>query len=176
MPVAGLSIPGMIEVTASVNWDLSVAEMIWGPDFTNYPNITSGLFPNCHSGKTGVEEDVKFVAVCLAHLFSWREIARYGGYVPTVVVRRRLEERGYVPAELPELAALKDQCDWFWGQHVWFVGALGSNSICTEVDGKERGPALHFSPRGRRYARGFRVSEPTWCWRAWFLCRKIPSS
>jgi hypothetical protein len=121
--------------------DQTVEDMIAGMP-NNNPDITSAHFPTagaagrarsleCRSGKTGQEE----VRLCLAKPVHDRE------HLQTADVLRRLDQAGFVPEDLPQLCLLKDHAEELWAAGVYYVIALGPDSIWQKPDG---GYAVYF--------------------------------
>lgn len=108
----------------AVGFDRTVEEMIAGLP-NNNPDITSAHFPECRGGKAGQEQ----VRLFLAKPLHDRQ------HLPTEEVLRRLDEAGFVPEGLPQLAPLKDHADELWGAGVYYVAALAANSVWQKPDG-----------------------------------------
>ena len=104
--------------------DRTVEEMIAGLP-NNNPDITSAHFPECWGGKTGQAGAGLFLAKPLQD----RQ------HLPTEDVLRRLDEAGFVPEGLPQLALLKDHAHELWAAGVCYVIALAPYSIWQQPDG-----------------------------------------
>lgn len=143
-----------------VRFDQSVEEMVSGLLNTN-PDITSAHFPHCRRGRSAAEKAPLFLAKPLHD----RE------HEPREEVARRLEQSGFAPEDLPQLAALKDHADELWAAGVRYVGALGSASVWRGPDG-DYAPYLILNPEDR----GFHLHwlEGDWGGPLWFVVRRSP--
>jgi hypothetical protein len=108
----------------TVRFDHTVEEMIAGLP-NNSPDITSAHFAECRCGKAGQEE----VRLLLAKPLQDRQ------HLPMEEVLRRLDEAGFAPEDLPQLALLKHHADELWAAGVCFVGGLGAGSVWQGPDG-----------------------------------------
>jgi hypothetical protein len=136
-----------------VTFDETVEEMVAGLLNTN-PDLTSGNFSECRRGKTGSEEARLFLAKPLHD----RQ------HLPMAEVLRRLDEAGFVPEGLPQLAKLKNHADELWAAGVHFVGALGAGSAWQGPDGGYH-PYLILNPEDRGFHLRWLESEwggPVW--------------
>ena len=122
-----------------VRFDQTVEEMVAGLLNTN-PEITSEHFSECRGGKTGAEEARLFLAKPLDHRT----------HRPKEEVLRRLDAAGFVPEDLPQLAALRDHCDELRAAGISFIGVLGDNSIWQGPDGGYQ-PYLILNPEDRGF-------------------------
>ena len=105
-------------------FDQTVEHMIAGLP-NNNPDITSAHFAECRRGRTGQEE----VRLFLAKPLHDRQ------HLPVEDVLRYLDEAGFVPEDLPQLALLKDHADELWAAGVYYVSALGASSVWQKPDG-----------------------------------------
>ena len=105
-------------------FDQTVEHMIAGLP-NNNPDITSAHFAECRRGRTGQEE----VRLFLAKPLHDRQ------HLPVEDVLRYLDEAGFVPEDLPQLALLKDHADELWAAGVYYVSALGVSSVWQKPDG-----------------------------------------
>lgn len=145
-----------------VRFGETVEEMVAGLLNTN-PDITSEHFPDCRRGKTGEAQISLFLARPLHH----RQ------HLPAEQVLRRLDESGFVPEDLPQLAQLKHHADELWAVGVHFVGALGAGSVWRGADGGYY-PYLILNPEDR----GFHLhwSESDWGGPVWFVVSRRSGS
>ncbi len=102
----------------------TVEEMIAGLPQNN-PEITSANFAACVRDQTGPAA----AGLLLAKPLDDRQHQRVED------ILRGLDEAGLIQADLPELALLKDHADELWAAGVYYVGALGSNSIWWKPEG-----------------------------------------
>ncbi|MBM3946997.1 MAG: hypothetical protein FJ315_06325 [SAR202 cluster bacterium] len=138
--------------------DRTVDEMVAGLWNTN-PDITSEHFPDCRRGSRGLQE----ARLWLAKPLEDRQ------HRPEEEVRRRLEEAGFVPEDLPQLACLKEHADELWAAGMHFVAALGSSSVWRGSDGGYS-PYLILNPDDRGFHLHWIGSE--WGGPVWFVVRR----
>jgi hypothetical protein len=122
--VAHYNYPVIELAPAIARFDQTVEEMIAGLP-NNNPDITSAHFAECRRGKTSQEEAKLFLAKPLHD----RQ------HLPMEEVLRRLDEAGFVPEDLPQLALLKHHAGELWAAGVSFVGALRASSVWQGPDG-----------------------------------------
>jgi len=114
------SLPTIELAVRKIDHGLSVEEMIVGYE-GNSSDLTSANYPDCHAGKTGIEE---------ASLLLVQAVPGDGSE-DTDEVLRIIDEVGFILlGELPDVAVLKDpaDCDELWAAGVKYVTALGPNS------------------------------------------------
>ena len=122
-----------------VAFDRTVEEMVAGLPNSNR-DITSPHFPECRGREAGQESS----RLLLAKPLQDRQ------HLPTEDVLRRLDEAGFAPAGLPQLALLKDHADELWAAGVCYVIALAPDSIWQQPDGGY-GAYLILNPQDRGF-------------------------
>jgi hypothetical protein len=139
----------------AVDFSRTIEDMVGGLQNTN-ADITSAHFPECRRGKSGAAE----LRLFLAKPLQTRQ------HLPKEDVVQRLADNGFVPVDLPELAALKDHADELWAAGVPFVTALGDASVWQCPDGGYS-PYLILNPEDR----GFHLHwlEGEWSGLVWSL-------
>ena len=143
----------------TINHDDSVEEMV--KELLGNSNITSANFPNCHNGKTGMEE---------VELFLYRPVPK-GGNWSTEKVEKEIDKAGFISADLPELAILKDYANELWEADIrYYVTALGENSRWQDPNGNVRVAYLRLGPDDRRFHLDW--LENDWCGSDWFVVRR----
>jgi len=144
----------------AVNHDQSVEEAVKGLPYVN-SNLTSANFPSCHNGKTGVEE---------VELFLYRPVPKSENWSHKKV-EKAIDKAGFISADMPELAILKDYADELWEADIrFYITAFGASSRWQYPDGFVFVAYLRLFPDFR----GFRLYrlEDDWSGRGWFVVRR----
>lgn len=144
----------------TVNHDIAIEEAVKGLPYVN-SNITSANFPNCHNGKTGVEE---------VELYLYRPVPK-GENWSYKKVEKAIAKAGFIPADIPDLAVLKDYADELWEADIrYYITAFGKSSRWQDPDGNVGVAYLLLFPAYRRFFLYW--LENDWRDGDWFVVRR----
>lgn len=130
-------------VAVEVNHNETVEEMIGtGTHGGNDVWITSTNLPNVHGGKTGVENISPFLVKAVSGVYE-------GARITFNQVLSKLDEDGWIPEDLPALAALnKERCaEELKAMRIGNINAIGINSRWRNEEGQVCTPCLDVSGR-----------------------------